>query len=56
MTLAYGFVKAKIVSEPLLKPSRHSHEIQYHLHFNLLVEGAIGTLRSMSEPTTLTTC
>jgi uncharacterized protein YukJ len=39
VTLAYGFVKAKIVSEPMLKPSRHSHEIQYHLHFNLLVDG-----------------
>jgi uncharacterized protein YukJ len=40
VTLAYGFAKAKIVSEPVLKPSRHSHEIQYHLHFNLLVERA----------------
>jgi uncharacterized protein YukJ len=39
MTLAYGYVKAKIVSEPVLKPSRHSHEIQYHLHFSLLVAG-----------------
>jgi uncharacterized protein YukJ len=39
MTLAYGYVKAKIVSEPFLKPSRHSHEIQYHLHFSLLVDG-----------------
>jgi uncharacterized protein YukJ len=34
-----GFVKAKIVSEPVMKPSRHSHEIQFH-HFNLLVDGA----------------
>ena len=40
MTLSYGFVKAKITSEPRLKPSRHSHEIQYHLHFSLLVDGA----------------
>jgi uncharacterized protein YukJ len=39
VTLAYGYVKAKIVSEPKLKPSRHQHEIQYHLHFNLLVDG-----------------
>jgi uncharacterized protein YukJ len=39
MTLAYGYVKAKIVSKPVLKPSRHSHEIQYHLHFKLLVDG-----------------
>jgi hypothetical protein len=36
---AYGYVKAKIVSEPVLKPSHRSHETQYHLHFNLLVEG-----------------
>jgi uncharacterized protein YukJ len=39
MTLAYGYAKARIVSEPVLKPSRHSHEIQYHLHFSLLVDG-----------------
>jgi uncharacterized protein YukJ len=39
VTLAYGFVKAKIVSTPTLKSSRHSHETQYHLHFNLLVDG-----------------
>jgi uncharacterized protein YukJ len=40
VTLAYGYIKAKIASKPALKPSRHSHEIQYHLHFNLLVAGA----------------
>jgi uncharacterized protein YukJ len=40
VTLAYGYVKAKIVSESKLKPSRHGHEIQYHLHFNLLVDGS----------------
>ncbi|MCB8879734.1 DUF2278 family protein [Acidisoma cellulosilytica] len=40
MTLAYGYVKAKIVSKPVLKPSRHRSEIQYHLHFGLLVQGA----------------
>jgi uncharacterized protein YukJ len=39
VTLAYGYVKARIVSEPKLKPSRHGHETQYHLHFNLLVDG-----------------
>ena len=39
MPLAYGFVKAKLVSPPVLKGSRHRQEIQYHLHFNLLVEG-----------------
>ena len=39
MALAYGYVKAKVVSEPKLKSSRHSHEIQYHLHFGMLVDG-----------------
>jgi uncharacterized protein YukJ len=39
MTLAYGFVKAKLVSTPILKGSRRRQEIQYHLHFNLLVDG-----------------
>ena len=39
MALAYGYVKAKVVSEPLLKSSRHSHEIQYHLHVSMLVAG-----------------
>ena len=39
MTLAYGYVKTKVISEPKLKPSRHSHETQYHLHCNLQVDG-----------------
>jgi uncharacterized protein YukJ len=39
MALTYGFVKAKIVSEPVMKGSRHRSEIQYHQHFNLLVDG-----------------
>ena len=56
MTLAYGYVKAKIISEPKLKPSRHSHEIQYHLHFNLLVEGDEWDVAITSEPTMTTTC
>lgn len=37
MSLPYGFVKAKIDSDPTLKPTRHRSEIQYHLHFKLLV-------------------
>jgi uncharacterized protein YukJ len=40
MALNYGFVKCKVVSEPVLKPSRHKQEIQYHLHASLSVEGA----------------
>jgi uncharacterized protein YukJ len=40
MALTYGFVKAKIVSEPVMKGSRHRSEIQYHQHFSLLVDGA----------------
>lgn len=39
MTLAYGYVKARIVSEPIMKSSRRPHEIQYHLHFSMLVDG-----------------
>jgi uncharacterized protein YukJ len=39
VALPYGFVKAKITSEPKLKPSRHNNEIQYHLHFSMLVDG-----------------
>jgi uncharacterized protein YukJ len=40
VTLSYGFVKAKITSEPRLKPSRRRQEVQYHLHFSMLVDGA----------------
>jgi uncharacterized protein YukJ len=40
VTLAYGFVKTKVTSEPKLKASRHGHETQYHLHCNLAVGGA----------------
>jgi uncharacterized protein YukJ len=39
MTLAYGFVKAKLVSAPVMKGSHRQHETQYHLHFSLLVDG-----------------
>jgi len=37
MTLKYGYVKCKVVSEPVLKPSHHRHETQYHLHAKLRV-------------------
>jgi uncharacterized protein YukJ len=40
MSLSYGFVKCKVVSDPVLKSSRHKQEIQYHLHSNLSVPGA----------------
>jgi len=40
VSLAYGFVKAKIISDPVLKATRRRHETQYHQHFNLLVDGA----------------
>jgi uncharacterized protein YukJ len=39
MTLAYGFVKAKVVSDPVLKGTRRRHETQYHQHVSLLVSG-----------------
>ncbi|MBV8362464.1 MAG: DUF2278 family protein [Deltaproteobacteria bacterium] len=32
MALTYGFLKCKVVSDPILKSSRHKREIQYHLH------------------------
>jgi uncharacterized protein YukJ len=38
MSLAFGYVKGKIVSNPVLKGSRHSHEMQYHLHFGVRVD------------------
>ncbi len=40
MALPYGFVKAKMTSEPALKATRRQSEIQYHQHFGLLVGGA----------------
>ncbi|PVX85062.1 DUF2278 family protein [Paraburkholderia unamae] len=40
MALPYGFVKAKIVSTPQLKSTRRPHEVQYHLHFGITVNGA----------------
>ncbi len=39
MTLRYGFVKSRIASAPVLKASRHRNERQYHLHFDLPVNG-----------------
>jgi uncharacterized protein YukJ len=39
MSLAYGYVKAKVVSGPTLKPTRRPHETQYHLHFGVTVDG-----------------
>ena len=39
MALAYGYVKAKVVSAPTLKATRRPHETQYHLHFSLMVDG-----------------
>jgi uncharacterized protein YukJ len=35
MALSYGFVKCKLKSAPVLKPSRHKNEIQYHIHTTL---------------------
>jgi hypothetical protein len=42
MALTYGYVKCKVSSEPVLKPSHHGHEVQYHLHANLRVPAAHG--------------
>ncbi|WP_321939139.1 MULTISPECIES: DUF2278 family protein [unclassified Paraburkholderia] len=40
MALPYGYVKAKMASAPQLKPTRRPHEVQYHLHFGVTVDGA----------------
>jgi len=40
MGLAYGYVKAKVTSEPYMKRIKHRNEMQYHLHFDLLVNGS----------------
>ncbi len=41
MSLAYGFVKAKIISDPVLKATRQRREIQHQQHLNLLAAGSI---------------
>ena len=46
MALSYGFVKCKVISDPVLKSSRHKREIQYHLHAKLSVPAADGTLQT----------
>ncbi len=37
MSLDYGFVKCKVISDPVMKASRHGRETQYHLHATLQV-------------------
>ncbi len=37
MALNYGFVKCKVISDPVLKSTRKGNEIQYHLHSTLSV-------------------
>ena len=39
MALPYGFVKAKLISDPVLRGSHRQHETQYHLHVSLMVDG-----------------
>ena len=45
MTLEYGFVKCKLVSDPELKASRRRRETQYHLHVKLQVATSGGSER-----------
>jgi uncharacterized protein YukJ len=40
MTLAYGYVKGTLLSDPTLKGTHHNKETQYHLHCNMLINGA----------------
>jgi hypothetical protein len=42
MSRQYGFVKCKVISEPVLKSKHLKHEIQYHLHATLQVPTANG--------------
>ena len=42
MTLSYGFVKCKVVSDPQLRATQRRHETQYHLHATLQVETGNG--------------
>jgi hypothetical protein len=32
---SYGYLKARIASDPVLQSSRHKSEVQYHLHTTL---------------------
>jgi uncharacterized protein YukJ len=38
VTLRYGFVKGKLVSDPRLTSAPHKDEIQYHLHFGMTID------------------
>jgi hypothetical protein len=38
MTLAYGFVKARLATDPVLKGTRRKSQVQYHLRFGLSVD------------------
>jgi|SRR5271165_151850 len=43
MALTYGCLKCKIVTDPVLKSSRHKNEIQYHLHSTLEITAQDGS-------------
>jgi uncharacterized protein YukJ len=45
MTLKYGYVKCKVISEPVLQSKHLHHEIQYHLHATLQVATANGGMQ-----------
>lgn len=46
MALTYRYLKARIVSDPVLQSSRHKSEIQYHLHTTLEFANAAGKTES----------
>jgi len=59
MALTYGFLKCKVLSDPVLKGSRHKHAIQYHLlsfESLLKVTCGIGMSRSTQAPMMPMTC
>jgi uncharacterized protein YukJ len=42
LALTYGYLKAQIVSDPVLQSSKRKSEIQYHLHATLAFANAAG--------------
>ena len=43
MSLTYGFLKCKVISDPELKATRRKSEIQYHLHTTLRIVNPDGS-------------
>jgi hypothetical protein len=46
MSLDYGFVKCKVVSQPVMKGFHRHRETQYHIHATLRVVDGGGMVKS----------